>query len=126
MVYTDINFYLNEYMAGGDMKIPDEEIARYLRKASVLLDQYTFGRIAELPEIPEEIEICVCELAELQYKSDMLQQNGGIVTSWSNDGQSGSMDISNSRFTGEGYLKEVRNIVNRNLHRYHALIYTGG
>lgn len=126
MVYTDADFYREVYLAGGSMKIPDDEVSGYLRKASAVLDQYTFGRLAEFTEIPEEVKVCVCELAELQRKSDMLQQGGGIVTSWSNDGQSGSMDISNSRFTGAGYQRAIREIVNRNLHQYPALIYTGG
>ncbi|MDD7390053.1 MAG: hypothetical protein PUG60_10490 [Lachnospiraceae bacterium] len=126
MVYADADFYWNKYLAAGSMKIPDDAVSGYLRKGSVILDQYTFGRVAELLEIPEEVRLCVCELAELQYKSDTLQKDGGIVTSWSNDGQSGSMDISSSRFTGAGYHKAIREIVNRNLHRYPDLIYTGG
>ena len=37
----------------------------YARQASQIMDQYTFGRLTIMEDVPEEAKLCCCELAEV-------------------------------------------------------------
>ena len=81
------------------------------------IDSYTFGRIESLPELPEKVRLCTCAVAEVLYqagKAKSEQQESGLagpLASWSNDGQSGTVDLSNSTLTETGKTKEVRRLI---------------
>jgi hypothetical protein len=46
------------------------------RKATLIIRQHTFNRIPE-NNIPDEVKMCCCELAELLYKQD-IEDKGNI------------------------------------------------
>ena len=70
-----------------------------------------------MAEPPEEVKLCTCAVAEVLYKADKAkteQQESGLagpLASWSNDGQSGTVDLSNSTLTETGKMKEVRRLI---------------
>lgn len=80
MIYADANFYEQKYLlvkkpvisAGYDF---------YARQASQMIDRYTFGRLKNLPEVPEAARLCCCELAEAEYRREKLQREAAGKTS---------------------------------------------
>ena len=118
MSYADYSFYQDEYRAGMDPVITDEGVFSFWeKKARKEIDLVTFNRIHKLDSPPFPVKECVCELAELLYRADTLDSqdlsNGaaGPLTSYSNDGQSGSYDLSQSLYTVDGRKKEINRII---------------
>lgn len=64
MVYADEEFYKNEYLLGRKAAI-SSGFPFYARQASQIMDQYTFGRLTIMEDVPEEAKLCCCELAEV-------------------------------------------------------------
>ena len=86
--------------------------------ASAMIRKYTFKRIDNMEDIPEEVQMCCCEVAEKLYMADMAKsENGLILQSYENDGEKGAYktdDMSDSR---------IRQNVNGIIKRW--LIHTG-
>lgn len=116
-MYADYNYYLNEYLLGKVPAVPEEVFPYWEREARAQVDRYTFGRVKSMSEPPEEIKLCTCAVAEVLYQADKVkseqQENGlaGPLASWSNDGQSGTVDLSSSTVTETGKMKEVRRLI---------------
>ena len=116
-MYADYEFYTSEYLLGKAPTVPEESVPYWEREARMQIDSYTFGRIGSLPESPEEVKLCTCAVAEVLYQADKAkaeQQESGLagpLASWSNDGQSGTVDLSNSTLTETGKMKEVRRLI---------------
>ena len=94
-----------------------------------VLNQYTFGRLtADTELLTDEVKDCACELAELLYQADRSAQQaavqGGVLQSYSNDGESGTFDLSQSTFTEEGKAKKISEIIHRYLGNT-GLLYRG-
>jgi len=53
-----------------------------------------------------DIKNCICEIAEYLYQAEQAQASG--MTSFSNDGQSGSYDI--SRFAGKKEISSIARV----------------
>lgn len=109
-LYADYDYYTTVY-AGA--KLSDEyEAERCLMQATSVIRNLTFGRIEEMQEVPEDAKMCCCEVAERLYAADSAKtENGVILQSYSNDGESGTYavaDISESATD-----KAVYNIVHR-------------
>lgn len=68
-VYADYDFYNNEYLQGRDPAVAQKEFAFYARSASKLIDIYTFGNI-DSADVPDEVRLCCCELAEQICNAD--------------------------------------------------------
>ncbi|MBO5198055.1 MAG: hypothetical protein J6B85_05985 [Lachnospiraceae bacterium] len=68
-IYADDTFYQESYLEGRQPVIRTG-FSFYVREASRILDQYTFGRLNELDEVPDDVKLCCCELAELGYRQD--------------------------------------------------------
>lgn len=87
-VYADYTFYSGEYLSGKAAVIADESFPFYAREASRIIDTYTYGNIVPY-DIPDEVKLCCCELAESVYKAENseAQKKQGIasesVTGWS-------------------------------------------
>ena len=83
-----------------------------------------------MAEPQEEVKLCTCAVAEVLYQADKAkveQQESGLagpLASWSNDGQSGTVDLSNSALTETGKMKEVRRLIVQHLSST-GLIYRG-
>lgn len=89
--YADVEFYKNHYLLGRAPKIPDADFPYWAMLASGEIRQRTFGRIDELAEVPEEAGMCCCELAEKLYAVESVKdENGMILQSYGNDGETGT------------------------------------
>lgn len=73
------------------------------------IDKRTMGRLKKDPGlITESVKDCICEIAEFlfranEFETQAREQGGaGFLTSYSNDGESGTFDLSQSVYTEEG------------------------
>lgn len=128
-MYASYNYYESGYLLGRDPKLSEDEFPLWEKQAERVLSQYTFSRLASnFGLITDEVKDCTCELAELLYQADKSAQQaveqGGILQSYSNDGESGTFDLSQSTFTEEGKAKKTREIIYRYLGNT-GLLYTG-
>lgn len=128
-MYASYNYYESGYLLGRDPKLSEDDFPLWEKQAERVLNQYTFSRLASnFGLITDEVKDCTCELAELLYQADKSAQQaaeqGGILQSYSNDGESGTFDLSQSTFTEEGKAKKTREIIYRYLGNT-GLLYTG-
>lgn len=128
-MYTSYNYYESGYLMGRDPKLSEDEFPLWEKQAERVLNQYTFSRlVSNFGLITDEVKDCTCELAELLYQADKSAQQaaeqGGVLQSYSNDGESGTFDVSQSTFTEEGKAKKTREIVYRYLGNT-GLLYAG-
>ena len=90
-IYADTEFYMNQYLLGRTPKIPDADLSYWAMLASGEIRQLTFSRIDDLAEVPEEAGMCCCELAEKLYAVESIKdENGMILQSYGNDGETGT------------------------------------
>ena len=94
-----------------------------------VLNQRTFGRLTtDAGFLSDEVKDCACELTELLYQADKSTQQviaqGGVLQSYSNDGESGTFDLSQSTFTEGGKAKKISEIIHRYLGNT-GLLYRG-
>lgn len=80
MIYADEDFYNNEYLLGRKPVISSGFLF-YARQASKVIDRYTFERLKETKDIPEEVQMCCCELAEAVFRRERQQNASGGKTS---------------------------------------------
>lgn len=115
-MYVDYEYYTSSFLGEGSSKIPSDSFARYERLSEIEIDALTHGRIINLAVIPDKVKDCVCAVAELLYDADaqavayLSQGVAGPLSSWSNDGQSGTVDLAQSTLTEAGKQKEIRRL----------------
>lgn len=82
MIYADETFYEEKYLLGRKPVI-STGFFFYARQASQTIDQYTFGRLKDIEEadIPEEVKMCCCELAEAEFQYEKQKNASGGKTS---------------------------------------------
>ena len=83
MTYADEEFYKNKYLLGRKPVI-STGFPFYAREASYHIDWYTFGRLAAMTDIPEEVQMCCCELAEAIYQQQKTEKDASGKTSEKN------------------------------------------
>ena len=128
-MYADYGYYTDGYLLGRSPAVPEAVFPYWEKQAERVLNQYTFSRLfSNFGLITDEVKDCTCELAELLYQVDRASQQaseqGGFLTSFSNDGESGTFDLSQSTFTEEGKQKKAREIIYRYLGNT-GLLYQG-
>lgn len=131
-MYADYPYYAANYLM--DCKEPvvvDGAFAYWEKQAAAEIDRYTFGRLnADLSLVSDKVKDCACELAEFLYQADSvsrqaLERGGaGLLSSYSNDGDSGTFDLSHSPYTVEGKAMKIREIIYKYL-AHTGLLYTG-
>lgn len=131
-MYADYQYYITQYLLGREPTLPEEEFLFWEKQAAKEIDKYTMGRIHALKDgVPDEAKECTCEIAELLYTANLLSEEAtkqgaaGPLASYSNDGESGSYDLSVSVYTEEGKQKKIRRIISTGL-AYTGLLYRGG
>lgn len=129
--YVNYDYYKSEYLLGVSPVVPEEKFDYWEKQAAKEIDQFTYGRIkANSDLICDEVKECTCAIAELLYKADTLTESvlkegmTGVITSYNNDGQSASFDVSQSIYTETGKKKEIRRIIQQNLGNT-GLLYRG-
>lgn len=80
MIYADEKYYESEYLMGRKPVIRTG-FEFYARQASHVIDMYTFGRIKGLPDIPESVRLCCCELAEVIFQKEKQNREANGKTS---------------------------------------------
>lgn len=110
--YTDVNFYMNSYLCGMTSKIPEKEFNYWFMLASVQIRRSTFDRIDDLETVPEEVQMCCCEIAEKLYAAEVAKdENGRLLQSYGNDGETGTFKI--DELTEDGINKSVHQIIRK-------------
>lgn len=118
MAYADYSYYETGYLLGRSPVVSEEDFPFFEKQAEKELDKYTFGRLrADESLVSDNVKDCACAITELIYKADNAssaadsQGLSGPLVSWSNDGESGSVDLSNSVYTATGKQEEIRRLV---------------
>ena len=91
--YIDFAYYAGEYFG---TKIPEQEFMSFARRASLKMDEFTFGRLERWPkeDLPDSVFDACCAVAEVLYDYDAQQKavmeatGGGAMKSENNDGYS--------------------------------------
>ena len=127
-MYVTYGYYESKYLFDREPVIPEDDFQFWEKQAERVLNQHTFSRLASnFGLITDEVKDCACELAELLYQADKSAQQaleqGGVLQSYSNDGESGTFDLSQSVFK-EGKRKKAREIIHRYL-GHTGLLYRG-
>lgn len=114
MAYADYEYYAVEYLLGRDPVVPEKVFPYWAKQASREVDAVTFNRLKKTPDlVTEEVSDLTCAIAEILYKSSLLTdaaaQNGaaGPLSSFSNDGQSGTYATAESVYTESGKKTEI-------------------
>nr|DAM36589.1 MAG TPA: Head Tail Connector Protein [Caudoviricetes sp.] len=128
-MYVNYGYYESKYLLGREPTVPEDDFLFWEKQTERVLNQHTFGRLTTDTELlTDEVKDCACELAELLYQADKSAQQaavqGGVLQSYSNDGESGTFDLSHSTFTEEGKAKKIREIIHRYLGNT-GLLYRG-
>lgn len=109
-VYADLTFYANGYRCGAETRIPDGMFRHYAVRATKEIRARTFGNIEGCAQVPEEAQMCCCEVAEKLYDLDCAKgDNGMVLQSYSNDGDSGTFQA--SEMTSVGMEEAITKIV---------------
>ena len=90
ITYANEKFYATVFRGGMVPPVSGPEFDFYARLATKEIRARTFGNIRE-EEIPYEVQMCCCELAEYMAENARKKdENGRILQSYSNDGDSGT------------------------------------
>lgn len=93
IVLTDATFYNSTYKTVmGAVTLPTDLVNKYLYKASQAVKRYTFSNINTSLPIADQVQMCVCEVAEELYITDKAKNERAGLKSYSNDGESGTFD----------------------------------
>lgn len=128
-MYVNYGYYESKYLLGREPTVPEDDFMFWEKQTERVLNQHTFDRLtADMGLLTDEVKDCACELAELLYQADKSAQQaaaqGGVLQSYSNDGESGTFDLSQSTFTEEGKAKKISEIIHRYLGNT-GLLYRG-
>lgn len=117
MAYVSYDYYISGYLTLRTPIIPEQDFIFWEKQARREIDAYTFGRLADSSLISETVQDCTCAISELLYQAyklseaNIAQGLAGPLTSWSNDGNSGTIDASQSIYTESGRKTEIRRII---------------
>lgn len=107
--YADISFYTNNYRQNAPGGIADSEFLYYAQKATKEIRARTFGNIDEHGPVLEEVQMCCCEVAEkLHDLGSAKGDNGMVLQSYSNDGDSGTFQA--AELSQEGMREAIDQI----------------
>ena len=76
MIYADESFYMEIFLSGRKPVIRTG-FNYYAREASKIIDRYTFDRLAKVTEVPEDVKMCCCELAEQCFRTEKQKKEAG-------------------------------------------------
>lgn len=126
MIYADYGYYQIGYLNKETGLICEEDFALYAKKASIHMDCISSGRITGSLAQNERIKDCCCEMAEQLYRFEKARENesGAPVASWSNDGESGTYDLSESGVSESAHRKKMAQIARMYLLQL-GLLYRG-
>ena len=96
--YADRDFYVNTFHCE---IIPEKAFPGMILKSSIFVKFLTFSRVDYMIEIPEEVSLATCAVADVMYQDRMRKDDvGREIASENNDGYSVSFVTSQSKATG--------------------------
>lgn len=114
MAYADYEYYTDGYLLGREPVVPEREFPYWAKQASREVDSVTFNRLRKQPDlVTDDVRDFTCAVCDLLYKSaaisDEAAANGaaGPLSSFSNDGQSGTYATAESVYTESGKKAEI-------------------
>lgn len=121
--YADTCFYNDKYLCGRSEVIPASEFSYWSMQASSEIRKRTFGNVDQMESIPDDVQMCCCEVAERLYRQESARgDNGMILQSYGNDGETGTFKT--DEFSREAIDKSIDNIIRRWL-LHTGLMYCG-
>lgn len=111
LTYADEEFYATVFRSGClPLPVSGATFNYFARMATKEIRARTFGNIKEDQETPEEVKMCCCEVAEwLAEANKKKDDNGRILQSYSNDGDSGAYQVED--LSAGAQEKEITKIV---------------
>lgn len=109
MIYTNLDFYKNEYLCDKAVVIDSTAFSFYAREASAIIRKHTFDRVTE--PVPDEVQLCCCELAEKIYLREKQKNSNGGVSSESVGGWSKSYESSEAQ--EKQFQTEIKSILSK-------------
>lgn len=106
-MYVDYQYYVTDYLLGRKPEIAETDFPFFERLAEKEVDNRTYGRIAtDQTLLTEGVKNCICAVTEFLWEADSLDKDnfangGGQLVSYSNDGDSGSYDMSQSVYASQ-------------------------
>lgn len=94
--YADEMFYVNKYTVEGREAVITAAFPYFARLATQEIKRYTGDNVNEY-DIPEEVSMCCCEIAELACRQEQSDGQNGGVSSESVQGWSKSYESTESR-----------------------------
>ena len=83
--YADETFYKNKFLSGRKAVV-DTAFAYFARLATQEIKRFTGENVNEY-DIPEEVSMCCCEIAEMIFRQEQFSDNEGVssesVQGWS-------------------------------------------
>lgn len=117
-MYAKYSYYENDYLLGREPSVSEDDFEFFEKAAAKEVNRYTYGRLKASPDlVTDDVRDCVCAIAEVLYQSDKISKSAaeqgivGVLTSYSNDGQSGTYDVSQSTYTETGKQKEIKRLI---------------
>lgn len=110
-IYTTFDFYFNKYLCGRQVVVESTAFDFYVREASAIIKKYTFDNIDDSQPIPEEVQLCCCELAEKIYIREKQRNANSGVASESVGGWSKSYESSEAQ--EKQFKDDIKNIVHK-------------
>lgn len=130
-MYADYDYYITGYLLGKSPAVPEKLFSYWEKQARTEIDALTCGRLQDNPPlVSENVKDCVCAVAELMYKADSISEQAfqegaaGPLSSYSNDGESGTFALDQSIYTESGKKAEIQRLAYRYLGRT-GLLYSG-
>ena len=130
MSYVDFGFYAG-YTKRDPTVIDEDSWSYWEQQAEGEVDKRTFGRLRnDRSLISDDVKRCVCDIAEFLYKAETLYEQArqlggaGPLTSFNNDGESGTFDAAQSPYIEENKAKSIGGIIYRHL-AFSGLLYAG-
>lgn len=130
-MYADCAYYNTKYLLWKTPAVPEEVFPYWEKQARMELDALTYGRLQVNPSlVSENVKDCTCAIAELLYKADSLSEQAfqegaaGPLSSYSNDGESGTFALDQSVYTESGKKAEIQRLAYKYLGRT-GLLYAG-
>lgn len=110
LMYVDEDFYAKEYRGGAQAPLSGQDFRMCAIRATREIRTRTHGNINESGEIPDAVRYCCCELIDRLHMIDTAKgENGFILQSYENDGESGAFLVTD--LTEEKTAEAVDGIV---------------
>lgn len=110
--YAEYSFYVEQYLMGRERPIGERDFPYWAMQASLQIRRLTFGRLDSMEALPENAQMCCCEVAEKLHSFEAAKDsNGMILQSYGNDGDTGTYKADD--MTEKAVNKSVAGIIRK-------------